>query len=55
MSGTCLVKKGRDYFCDKCGDGDLKPNFDFCPSCGEEIVMRWDKNKDCKLSEEDNP
>lgn len=52
MSGTCLNKKGRQYSCSQCERSGLKANFDYCPFCGEEIVMRWDYNRDCRLDEQ---
>lgn len=46
MSGTCLSKFGKKYVCDQCERSGLKPDFDYCPYCGEEIIMRWDHDKD---------
>jgi len=50
MSGTCLKKKGKRYYCGQCEAKGLKADFDFCPYCGDEIVMRWDEDNDCLLS-----
>jgi predicted RNA-binding Zn-ribbon protein involved in translation (DUF1610 family) len=55
MSGTCLSKKGNRYSCDQCERKGLKPDFDFCPYCGEEIIMRWDGDNDCKLGDAPQP
>lgn len=52
MSGTCLLKKGRVYSCGQCEEKGLKESFDYCPFCGEEIVMRWDVDNDCRLGDE---
>ena len=46
MSGTCLSKHGRKYVCDQCEESGLRPEFSYCPFCGEEIIMRWDADKD---------
>lgn len=49
MSGTCLTKRGLVYTCDQCENSGLEPEFDYCPYCGEEIIMQWDADKDEKM------
>lgn len=52
MSGTCLEKRGKKHSCSQCGKSGLKLIFDYCPFCGEEIVMRWDMDADTSLDGE---
>lgn len=52
MSGTCLMKRGKQCSCSECGRKGLKVDMDSCPYCGEQIVMRWDVDNDRKLQED---
>lgn len=52
MSGTCMEKRGKKYRCRSCESFGLKPNFDYCPFCGDQIVMRWDMDNDVEIGDE---
>lgn len=50
MSGSCLTKTGKIYTCDACENSRfLRPEFSYCPYCGEEFVMYWDGDTDSDL------
>lgn len=49
MSGTSLDKRGNTYSCGQCEKDGLTPEFNYCPFCGLEIILRFDLDSDCAL------
>lgn len=53
MSGCCLQKRGKTISCNQCEQSGLNLKDNYCSNCGEEVIMRWDMDRDCNLDEEE--
>lgn len=56
MSGTCaeIIDDTDVYLCSVCEEQQIRPHFEYCPMCGEHIVVVWNAMTDCKVFPEDD-